>query len=308
MQLKEKGYYNEITNIIEKVEINRKVRELKDNSDKLKAYFNIGKLIVNAQGGIKRANYGNELIKNWAIKLTKKYGKGYTSTNLRYFRQFYLNFTNYHTVCDKLSWSIIRIILPINNKNERNYYINQVILNDLSVRQLQQEIKSNSFDRLSYADKENIKLLGSDDYSLTMEDMIKDPILIKTTKMIDNLDEKALHIYIIEMLEDRFIELGVSMALVGHEYKINVEGHRYSLDLLFFNIKLNCYVVVELKTRAMKISDCDQVKFYTNLVDKHIKEARHNKTVGLLIAREKDKFIIKYATDNNIFTSTYELI
>lgn len=101
MQIKEKEYYNEITNIIEKVEINRKVRELKDNSDKLKAYFNIGKLIVNAQGGIKRANHGNELIKNWTIKLTKKYG------NLRYFRQFYLNFTNYHTVCDKLSWFII---------------------------------------------------------------------------------------------------------------------------------------------------------------------------------------------------------
>ena len=212
------------------------------------------------------------------------------------------------TAWPHFTWSQIKLLLPIKNENERNYYINLIILNNLSVRELQNEIKNKSFDRLSYADKENIKLIENDNYSLSMEDMIKDPILIKSNKNVDNLNEKALHQYIIEMLQDRFIELGLGMALVGHEYKISVEGHRYSLDLLFFNIKLNCYVIVELKTRTMKISDCNQVKFYTNLVDKYVKESHHHKTIGLLIVKEKDKFIIKYATDNNIFASTYELV
>lgn len=92
MQLKEKEYYNEITNIIEKVEINRKVRELKDNSDKLHAYWNIGRLIVEAQGGIARAGYGNELVKKWSFKLTKIYGNSYSKRSLMLYRQLFLTF------------------------------------------------------------------------------------------------------------------------------------------------------------------------------------------------------------------------
>ena len=302
----EKEYYKELTNIIESVEINSRIRVLEDNREKLKAYFEIGRILVEAQGGAKYAKYGNNLINNWAIKLTIKYGKGYTSTNLRYFRQFFLLFKNYHTVCDRLSWSIIRLLLPIKNENARNYYINQTILNNLSVRELRNEIKNNAFDRLSYADKENIKLIETNNYNLTIEDMIKDPILIKSDKNIGELNEKVLHKYIIKMLEDKFMELGMSFTLACHEYKIKIDNHTFRIDLLFFNVKINCYIVVEVKT--MKISDCNQLMFYTKLIDKYIKEKNNNKTIGLLIAKERNNFVIKYATDNELFTSTYKLV
>jgi len=136
--------------------------------------------------------------------------------------------------------------------------------------------------------------------------MIKDPILIRSDKNIDKLNEKVLHKYIIKMLEDKFMELGMSFTLACHEYKIKIDNHTFRIDLLFFNVKLNCYIVVEVKT--MKISDCNQLMFYTKLIDKYIKEKNNNKTIGLLIAKERNNFVIKYATDNELFTSTYKLV
>jgi len=307
MQLKEKEYYNEITNIIESVEINSSVRQLQDNGEKLQAYWNIGRLIVEAQGG-KRASYGNDLIKKWSYMLSSKYGNKYGKTNLKNMRQFYVLFPKSRTLCDKLLWSHYRYLLPIKNENERNYYINQVILNNLSVRELRNEIKNKAFDRLSYADKENIKLINNKDYNLTIEDMIKDPILIKTNKEINKLDEKALHKYMIEMLEHKFLELGTGFTLAGHEYKINVEGHSYRLDLLFFNVKLNCYVVVELKIKSVQYKDIEQVVFYTKLVNKYVKENSNNKTIGVIIVREYDTFMIKYTTSRDIIMTTYKML
>ncbi len=307
MQLKEKEYYNEITNIIESVEINSRVRQLQDNGEKLQAYWNIGRLIVEAQGG-KRASYGDDLIKKWSYMLSSKYGNKYGKTNLKNMRQFYVLFPKSRTLCDKLLWSHYRYLLPIKNENERNYYINQVILNNLSVRELRNEIKNKAFNRLSYADKENIKIINNKDYNLTIEDMIKDPILIKTNKEINKLNEKALHKYIIEMLEHKFLELGTGFTLAGHEYKINVEGHSYRLDLLFFNVKLNCYVVVELKIKSVQYKDIEQVVFYTKLVDKYVKENSNNKTIGVIIVREYDTFMIKYTTSRDIIMTTYKML
>lgn len=308
--MSENKYYTEIENVIQNIEINSKVRAIKENSEKLEGYWKIGKLLVEAQNGEKRAEYGSGLIKKWSLMLTNKYGSNYSVRNLELFRKFYLFVGKTYTVCTNLNWSHYRYILSIKNENERNYYINQVILNNLSVRELKQEIKTKSFERLSYADKENIKLVTDNTYSLTIEDMIKDPILIKINNNIQKLEEKVLHKYIIQMLEEKFLELGAGFALVGHEYIIKIPNHvnHYRLDLLFFNTKLNCYVVVEVKTNTMKIKDCDQLDFYTNLVDKYIKENNKNKTIGLLIAKEKNSFVIKYATSKNIFTTTYQLI
>jgi len=134
--MQEEKYYNEITTIIENVEVNTKVRQLQDNNEKLQAYWTIGKLIVEAQQGEARAKYGDELINKWSVNLSLKYGKSYGKANLNYMRQFYLNFSNFQSVIGNLTWTHILLLLPIKNKNERNYYINQVILNNLSVREL----------------------------------------------------------------------------------------------------------------------------------------------------------------------------
>ena len=304
--MKEKNYYNEIKNIIETYEVNHRVRALQDNSEKLQMNWNIGRLLVEAQGGAKRAKYGDDLIKKWSLELEIKYGNCYSARELRKMRQFYLVFPIWPTVSTKMNWSQIVELLSIKNENERNYYINQVILNNLSVRELREMIKSKAYDRLSYADKENIQLIDNNNStSLTIEDMIKDPILIKIDKHIDKLNEKALHKYIIEMLEDKFLELGVGFALVAHEYKIKINNHTFRIDLLFYNIKLNSYIVVELKTREFKPQDIGQLELYVNYIDKNIKE-NHNKTIGLLIVKKKDKYVIEYTTNKDIFVTTYK--
>ena len=306
--MKEKNYYNEIKNIIETYEVNHRVRALQDNSEKLLMNWNIERLLVEAQDGLNRAKYGDGLINNWGKKLSLIYGKNYSQRNLMLYRKFYVVYPKVNTLCTQLNWSHYRYLLSIKNENERNYYINQVILNNLSVRELRDLIKSKAYDRLSYADKESIKLIDSNNSTLlTIEDMIKDPILIKTNKETNKLNEKALHKYIISMLEERFLELGIGFALIGHEYKIKEDNHTFKIDLLFFNYELNAFIVVELKTREALPKDIGQLEFYTHLVDKHLKKNHHNKTIGLLIVKKKDKYILEYTTNKDIFITTYKL-
>ena len=221
-------------------------------------------------------------------------------------RQLFLLFPKASTLWTKLNWSHYKLILPIKNENERNYYINQVILNNLSVRELQREIKNKAFDRLSYADKEHIEII-SDTNSLSIKDMIKDPIILKADKSLDKIDEQAIHKYIISLLEDKFLELGTGFALIGHEYKLHIDNKTYKIDLLFFNVKLNAYVVVEVKTRKIKHTDIGQLNFYVKFVEDNIKDINHNKTIGLLIVKENDKYVIKYTTSNDILVTTYAL-
>ena len=302
------NYFKNIEELIIENEANKKANALRDNSSTLQTYWNIGKLIVEAQGGEKTAKYGDNLISEWGKKLSEKYGKGYDKSNLSRARTFYLYFPIVATVSQQLSWSQYREILPIKNENERNYYINLVILNNLSVRELRKEIKNKSFDRLSYADKEHIEIISdTNNTPLSIKDMIKDPIILKTDKNIDKIDELAIHKYIISLLEDKFLELGTGFTLAGHEYKIHIDNKTYKIDLLFFNVKLNAYVVVEVKTRKIKHTDIGQLNFYVNYVEDNIKEINHNKTIGLLIVKEKDKYIVKYTTSNDILVTTYAL-
>ena len=142
------NYYDEIKNYVKKVEIGRAIREANANYEIVNSNWNIGKLIVDAQGGKEKAKYGNELIKKWSEKLTQEYGKGYDYSNLKRFRQFYLTFANCGAVRHKLSWTIIRALLPIKDENKRNYYINTCIKSNLSQRELIKEIKNNSYERL----------------------------------------------------------------------------------------------------------------------------------------------------------------
>ena len=146
--MNEEKYYEEIEHLIKKQEINKRVRKIEENSYLVTTYWNVGRLIVEAQGGLNRAKYGNELIKKWSVKLTKLYGKGYNTTNLKRFRQFYVIFEKSAALRHQLTWTHYKRLLPIKNENKRNYYINLCIKNNLSERELGREIKSNSFERL----------------------------------------------------------------------------------------------------------------------------------------------------------------
>ena len=303
------NYYKEVESLIKQNEINKGVRALQDNSETLHTYWNIGRLIVEAQGGKKRAKYGAGLIKEWGLKLSEKYSRNYDKSNLSKMRKFYTTFPIVDALRPQLTWTHYRYILPLKNTNERKYYINQIILNNLSSRELQKEIKNKAFDRLSYADKENIKLIDEENTTpLTIEDMIKDPIILKIDKNTNEVNEKAIHKYIISLLENKFLELGTGFALVGHEYKIKIGASYNYIDLLFFNIKLNAFIVVEVKTKESKPQDIGQLEFYVNYIEKNIKESNNNKTIGILIVKKKNKFVIKYTTSTDIYVTTYMLV
>ena len=302
-------YYDQIKNIIENYEVNKKVRFMQDNHEKLLMNWTIGKLLVEAQGGMNRAKYGDGLIKKWAIKLKANFGNNYSKRNLMLYRKFYLLYPKVNALRTQLNWTHYRILLSIKNENARNYYINQIILNNLSTRELENAIKSKSYERLSYADKGNVQLITDiNNTNLTIEDMIKDPILVKVDSKIDKLDEKALHKYLISMLESRFLELGTGFTLAGHEYKCMIDNHTYKIDLLFFNVNLNCYVVVELKTREYNPKDIGQLQFYVDYINKNVKLENHNQTIGLLIVKKKDKYVIEYVTSEDIYITTYKLM
>jgi len=302
-------YYKDIRNLIENNIVEIKKQEISVNNHTLMTYFNVGKLIVEAQGGEKRAKYGDNLIKEYSKKLTLEFGKGYDYTNLSRMRDLYLCFRKVGAVSQQLTWTHYRYILPIKNESKRNYYINLSMENRLSVRELIREIKNNSYERL-IGDKDNIELkyTNENNKSLTILDMIKDPILIGigNTKT-DKLTEKALKKYILESIEKILLELGVGFSFVGSEKKIKVGNSYRYIDLVFFNIELNCYVLIELKINKLDIRDIGQLEFYVKYYDTEIKKDFHNTTIGIIICKKNDKNISKY-NNPNIYVSSYELI
>ena len=303
-------HYKNIKTLIENNIVEIKKQEISVNNHTLMTYFNVGKEIVEAQGGEKRAKYGDNLIKKYSKKLTEEFGKGYNYTNLKNMRQLYLVFKKGRTPCDQLSWSHYRNILPIKNESKRNYYINLTVENRLSVRELIAEIKNNSYERL-IGNKDNIELKYVNDNThkqMTILDMIKDPILIGigNTK-IDKLTEKALKGYILDSIERILLELGVGFSFVGSEKKIKVGNSYRYIDLVFFNIELNCYILIELKINKLDIRDIGQLEFYVRYYDTEIKKDFHNTTIGIIICKKNNKSISKY-NNSNIYVSSYEFV
>ena len=191
-------------------------------------------------------------------------------------------------------------ILPIKSKNEMNYYINISIKQNLSVKQLREKIKDKEYERLEY--KDNIEII-TNDKEMTMSDMIKSPIIIRTDKIIDKLSEKALKKFIIEKIEEFLLELGFSFAFIGSEVKLGLSR----CDLLFFNTELNCYIVIELKIRKLEKYDIGQIEYYMNYINKNIKKDYMNDTIGLILCKENNEIVLKYSTDDRIFSSEYKI-
>ena len=308
----EQKYFQEVEKIIVKNEVDKKVTAYGSNYKDLMAKWNIGKILVEAQGGEKRAKYGDALIKRWSTKFTLKYGNGYSVRNMKYMRQFYLIFQKGHAVSAQLTWTHYKAILPIKNENERNYYINQVILNNLSSRELIKEMKSKAFERLSYADKNNIKLIDENNKSnlpMTIKDIIKDPVILETDMDLSNVNEEAIHNILIKLANIRYLNLGVGYALIGHEYKIIKNGTIHYIDLLYFNYLFNCFVVIEVKNHLATAQDIGQIELYVKLVDDTLKRDNHDKTVGIILVPKKNKFMVDYCTSKeNIFLTTFKII
>ena len=231
------NYYDEIKKELVNNEVYKKVKDYSKNRSDLNAYYNVGKLLSEAG-----KHYGEGIIREYSKRLTMEFGKGYTETNLKYFRQFYY-FLKSHTLCDELSWSHYRMLLSISDENEISYYILICRQQNLSVRKLQEKIKSKEYERLP--EETRNKLINVDKSNII--DFVKNPIIIKNNNNYEFISEKILQKMILEDIELFMKELGDSFCFIGSEYKIKL-GDRYNyIDLLLFNIEYNCYVVVELK-------------------------------------------------------------
>jgi predicted nuclease of restriction endonuclease-like (RecB) superfamily len=297
------NYYNEIKEQLINNEVYKKAKDYSKNRSDLNTYYNVGKLIVEAQGGEERAKYGNKLIKEYSANLINEVGRMYNERTLRRIRQFYITFKNWSPMATNLSWSHYTELLPLKDNKAINYYLNICINQKLSKMELRNRIKNREYERL---DEHTIQKLMNNEETI-VSDLIKNPILIKNSYSYTEITEKILKQLILEDLENFLIELGEGFTFIKSEYKIKL-GDRYNyIDLLLFNYKYNCFAVVELKVTELKKQRIGQIQIYMNYIDKNIKSVYQDKTIGIIICKKENKFIIEYSSDSRIFETSYEL-
>lgn len=302
------NYYDEIKNELINNEIYKKVKDYSKNRSDLQTYYNVGKLLIEAQGGEDRAKYGDGLIKEYSKRLTNELGKKYSYRNLMHMRKYYIIFKDeiVNALRSQLTWSHYRELLSLENKNEINYYIEIIINQNLSYRQLHQKIKNKEYERLD-EDTKN-KLITNNKCNSEIKDFIKHPILIKNTLNYQEISEKILKQLILEDIPSFMKELGNGFCFIDSEYKIKI-GDRYNfIDLLMYNIEYNCYIVIELKVTEIKAEYIGQIRKYMNYIDKNVKTINQDRTIGIIICKKDNHFIMEYCSDERVYRTTYELV
>ena len=295
------NYYNEIKNELINNEINRKVKNYSINKSDLNSYYNVGK-ILNEAG----KHYGEGIIKEYSQKLKYGLNKNY-SVRLLYRMLKYYNFVSEEklpTLSAKLSWSHYDEILRFDDINKIAFDIKISEQQNLSVRQLRERIKSNVYERLPESTKN--KLIKQDESNVV--DFVKNPIVIRNSNKYDIFSEKVLQKLILEDIENFLDVFGNGFTFIISEYPIKL-GNRYNyIDLLLYNIKYKCYVVVELKVTELKKEHTGQIMTYMNYIDKNVKTIEENDTVGIIICKQDNEYVIKYCSDDRIIAREYELV
>ena len=297
----EDKYYIELKEKVLKVEIYDKAKDYAKDKNKVNAYFEIGELLSKAG-----KEYGKNIINNYSEKLMIEVGKKYNYRTLYRMRKFYEIFKNgkLTTMWSKLSWSHYREVLSLKDINEIKYYLNECESKNLTQRQLHELIKQKTYSRLSIEVKN--KLINRE--QLKVNDLIPNPINIKINSLKEELTEYALKQLILNDLDYFLNQLGVSFTYVGNEYKIKVGNNYNYIDLLLYNIKYKCYVVIELKLTELKKEHTGQIMTYMNYIDKNLKTLEENNTVGIIICNRDNKYVIEFCSDDRIIAREYELV
>jgi predicted nuclease of restriction endonuclease-like (RecB) superfamily len=271
------------------------------------SYYKLGELIVNQeQLGEAKAEYGKKTIENLSKNLTLKYGKGFSVSTLWDCKKFYLKLQSLTGELKfKLSFTHYSYLIRLED-DEMKFYEQYAIEQNLSVRELQKAVKSNVMIRVDAGQK----VLGT--APLKPKEIIKDPYILDFLGLdeINEVDEKVLESKLIEHLEKFLLELGRGFAFVKRQYRITLSEDNFYADLVFYNIPLKCYVVIELKTRKLKHQDLGQLQMYVNYFNQEVKSEDDNKTIGILLCSDKNDNVVKYTLpeDNeHIFASKYKL-
>jgi predicted nuclease of restriction endonuclease-like (RecB) superfamily len=303
--------YDNIKNILN---LSRKKAVKAVNNSMVEAYWNIGRLIVEFQGGETSAEYGTSLIKDLSTKLTKDYGAGFDKTNLRRMRKFYLIYENRDTLCHELSWSHYRALLKIENTQVREFYVDECIKSGWSVRELSRQINSFYFERLlaSKDKKSVIENMLSTKNDLSPQEVIKYPYILEFLgiNQFEKLYEKDLEKQLINHLQQFLLELGRGFSFVGRQKRFHVDDQDYFIDLVFYNYILKCFVLIDLKVGALKHQDIGQMQMYVNYYTREMMNEGDNLPIGIVLCADKSDAVVKYTLpeDNKqIFASKYML-
>ena len=292
-------YYENIKTEILNNEITKKVKDYSKNKSDLTTYYNVGKLLSEAG-----KCYGEGIIKEYSERLTKEFGKGYTVTRLKYIRRFFDMFSKSPTVSDLLTFSHYCELIWLENIDKINYYITICEQQNLSVRQLRERIKNKEYERLD--GKTKYKLIKHEETKV--DDFIKNPIIIKNNLNYEVISEKALQKMILEDIPAFLSELGNGFTFIRNEYPIKLGNNYNYIDLLLYNIEFNCYVVVELKITELKKEHIGQIEVYMNYIDKNLKTITQDKTIGIILCKKDNKFIMEYCSDERIKVRRYQLL
>ena len=284
------------------------------NTEMLNLYWNIGKIIMEIQKGKRRAKYGETLLNDLSDRLTREFGKGFSKRNLERMRKFYICFPIATTVMSQLSWTHYLELIRIYDEKKRNFYMNECVNSNWSVRELARQINSLLYERLSLSENKDkiLELSQKGQILKSGKDLVKDPFVLEFLDIKENTDylESDLERNILSHLKEFMLELGKGFMFVGSQIRITLDDRHFYPDLVFYNRLLRCFVIIDLKIGEITHQDIGQMQMYVNYYDRNVKKPEESGTVGILLSTKKNETIVKYTLpdDNNkIFSSEYKL-
>jgi len=283
------------------------------NSAMVQVYWEIGREINDAIG--ERAEYGKQLLKFLAERLTADFGKGFNERSLRHMRQFYQTFPIRNAVRSELSWTHYRMLMRVSEPKRREYYLNESIESGWTARQLERQINTLFYERLLATQKSGKESVAAEIFELEpitdADSILKDPYVLEFLDLKENKDyrESELEQALIDNLQDFLLELGKGFSFVARQKRITTDyGKHYHIDLVFYNYILKCFVIIDLKTSDLSFQDVGQIDFYTRLFDDTVKQDNDAPTIGIVLCAGKDETIAKYSVlsdKENLYAANY---
>lgn len=309
-ELVDPSFYNQIKEILATA---RQKVYATANFAMVEAYWNIGKRIVERQGGEARAEYGASLISELSKLMTADFGKGFTASNLKNMRQFYLTFPKSYALRSELSWTHYRLLMRVESEQARQFYLDECLKSAWSTRQLERQINSFFYERLlSSQKKEEVAAeIHALEPAKRPEDIIRDPYVLEFLGLEPNAAfyESDLEQALIDHLQKFLLELGRGFSFVSRQKRFTFDGRHFYIDLVFYNYILKCFVLIDLKLGDLTHQDLGQMQMYVNYYDRYVKQDFEKPTIGILLCKEKKDALVELTLpkDSNIYAQQYAL-
>ena len=285
------------------------------NTILIQTYWNIGKYIVEfEQDGAQRAEYGSNLLNRLSTDLTHRYGKGFSRSNVYNMRKLYLTYPKVQTLSGFLSWSHYTEILNSDDPLEISFYVKECETQKWSVRELKRQKGTALFQRFAMSkDKKGVLQLANQGIEIQKpEDIIHDPFVLEFTGLpeLPTWNEKSLEDALANNLSMFMLELGKGFAFVGKQYRISLGGRHFHVDLVFYNVILKAYCLIDLKKDGVRHEDIGQMNLYLNYFKHEVCTEGDNEPFGIVLGAGKDRLTVQYALEgmtNQLFVSQYQL-